>query len=106
MPCSGDNYSLDEEDKGVDFKKLTRSLADADNAKARKYMDWLERQLAVTIREPIDDVGRLCELISGMGETQFLYIVKREFDDPVARQLAGWWEDHKESDALRDERGE
>ncbi len=99
MPCSGDNYPSDNE---ISAKKLQANRVDRENAKARKLLDWLSRH---TITEPTDDVGRLCKLITGMGEDQFLNIVKREFDNPVARQLAGWWEDHKELDTLRD-RGE
>ena len=103
MPCSGDNYPSD---KGVSIEKLQADAAERQNAKARKLLDWLLFRKLSPEDRPLDDVGRLCQLINDLGEEKFLNILKKHFDDPVARQLAGWWEDHKESDALRDERGE
>lgn len=84
MPCSGDNYPTEKEMR---------------NAEARELMEWLSQYLMNP--PPQDDVGRLCKLIRDMGEDQLFPILKREFDDPMARRLAGWWEKHKDIDKLK-----
>lgn len=117
MPCSGDRYPGDvymgkhnepvekeDEDMPCETMSPEERVRDAErssrrhveNLKAADLHKWLEKQ--VPEMKDLDEIGKLCHFIRSLGEGEFLEICKSNFDNPTARELAGWWENHKFDD--------
>lgn len=64
--------------------------------KAAELHRWLEKQ--VPEMQDLDEIGKLCHFIRSLGEQEFFEIIQANFDQHQARELAGWWENHKFDD--------
>ena len=116
MPCHDDRdtreYLVAEIESGGHRRYMLRpdqtpTATDKSRRVAGRLLVWLVDQLnpdqmaAVEKVEAPDHVGVLCEAIKSLGEPALLAICRWRFDEPPARELAGWWETHKRNDAAR-----
>ena len=94
MPCKTEDPKAemlrDRENVRRGVEERTR-IEEAE-AEAKRLLTWLE-----TVNKK-DNTANLCERIRAMGDDDFIKIVSARLDQPEARKILGWWEDHKEHD--------
>ena len=64
------------------------------NEDASRLNEWLDGKLE-TDHSKLDPTGKLCTAIKSLGEEEFLELMVKHIKEPQARQLIGWWEEHK-----------
>ena len=114
MPCYDDRdtqqYLVAEIESGDHHRYMLRpgqapTATDDERMVAGRLLIWLidrltPEQLAGAEQVDAPDlVGVLCEAIKCIGEPALLELCRERFDEPWARELAGWWETHKRHDA-------
>ena len=113
MACRGpddDMVSRDEMNQRIDAaeKRVRAELGDVRRlAKERleyqavHLLSWLEAE--GLFESDGSNTAKLCGIIRSVGEVEFLtQVLNRAINHPEARQLIGWWEEHKHIDAQDD----
>ena len=99
MPCrSGpisDDYIDPKNVATVERKRIA-------NQTAARLHRWLDDKLG---NQDLDEAGRLCATLRGLGNQEFWNLIAKNIEDPTARELLGWWEEHQHIDAMRDQYG-
>lgn len=99
MPCCLQYAEADN------MRVRKRYYADQKQAEetASRLRDWLITVSGSESKREHTEVGKLCETIRRVGEERMLEICRDRFSESEARELAGWWETHKQYDAERTE---
>ena len=87
MPCNSPPDHL------ANAHRAKKSL----NKNAKRLLDWLTEKIAKDHRL-VDDTARLCSAIRALGEKDFRNLMVEHIDSSEARELLGWWEEHKKYD--------
>lgn len=111
MPCRGpesDMFSRDEMDRRIEEaeNRVRAELGDVRRlAKERleyqavHLLSWLETEKL--FESDSSNTAKLCGIIRSVGEVEFLtQVLNRAINHPEARQLIGWWEEHKHLDEI------
>ena len=110
MPCRGpesDTFTRSEVENKI-AAAVAKTLAENNpalvnrrrlEAQAGPLIEWLEAQ--EFIQTDGSDTAKLCGMIRSMDEVDFLtYLLNNALNSPEARQLIGWWEEHKRIDEV------
>ena len=68
------------------------------NQEAEVLHEWLKTKLTDVYDPTLDESGRLCKEINGLGEVEFTNLMVSNINETEARVLLGWWERHKAHD--------
>ena len=93
MPCCNTIGHADTDERSRQFYQNRRVEED----RAKRLRQWLTDRISNPSGEETE-IGKLCHAIRNVGEDRMLEIVRESFYDPSAREIAGWWEMHKEYD--------
>ena len=110
MPCRGpedDTFTRSELNKAIKNAEnrvraeMESKLSDKKRLEyqAGTLLDWLES--VAEFDHDGSDTAKLCSRIRSMDEVEFLsLLLNHAINHPEARRLIGWWEEHKQIDAL------
>ena len=101
MPCCNQLMVPYYDDSQDDLRQELHDEAETTAVRLLAWLASIESSCGRGSEESATEA--LCESIKKIGEDRFLAVCRDRFDDPVARELAGWWEVHKRRDEKRDE---